>query len=96
LLNTVLEITGLRLTKNRKAMKIKVLLFGILAEKAGKDEMEVENIESSDALTVHLAAKYPSFADYKFRISVNHTLITGNKKFHEGDEVALLPPFAGG
>ncbi len=92
----VLEKTGLRRTKNRQAMKIKVLLFGILAEKAGRTEMEVENIDSSDALTDHLTSKYPSFADYKFRISVNQILINGNKKFRDGDEVALLPPFAGG
>lgn len=77
-------------------MKIKVLLFGILAEKAGREEMVIENIDSSNALTDHLTAKYPSFADIKFRISVNQTFINGNKKFHEGDEVALLPPFAGG
>ncbi|MBN1388570.1 MAG: MoaD/ThiS family protein [Bacteroidales bacterium] len=77
-------------------MKIKVLLFGILAEKAGTAEMEVDNIDSSNALTDHLTEKFHSFADYKFRISVNQTFINGNMKFQEGDEVALLPPFAGG
>lgn len=77
-------------------MNIRVLLFGILAEKAGIKEVKVENIESIDALTDHFNAKYPSFADYKYRVSVNQVLVNGNKKLHDGDEVALLPPFAGG
>ncbi len=77
-------------------MKIKVLLFGILAEKAAEDELLLENISSLKDLKEYLFGRYPSFADYKFRISVNQTLIEGNKKLKEGDEVALLPPFAGG
>jgi molybdopterin synthase sulfur carrier subunit len=77
-------------------MKIRVLLFGILAEKAGIKELKVENIESIDALIDHFIAKFPSFADYKYRISVNQVLVNENKKLHDGDEVALLPPFAGG
>ncbi|MFO7852543.1 MAG: MoaD/ThiS family protein [Bacteroidota bacterium] len=77
-------------------MKIKVLLFGILSEEAGIEEAEVENISSTVKLLEHLTGKYPSFTNYKFRISVNQTLISGDKKLEEGDEVALLPPFAGG
>ena len=82
--------------KKLNIMKIKVLLFGILAEEAGKQEMQVENIDNITALADHLKTEHPSFADYKFRISVNQELIDGNKKLKDGDEVALLPPFAGG
>ncbi|MEA1886766.1 MAG: MoaD/ThiS family protein [Bacteroidota bacterium] len=77
-------------------MKIKVLLFGILSEEVGIEETEIENISSTGKLIKYLKGKYPSFTDYKFRISVNQTLINGDKKLHGGDEVALLPPFAGG
>lgn len=77
-------------------MKIKVLLFGILAEKAGRQDFEVENINDIAALETHLISKYPSFANYKFRISVNQNIVDTNKKLNEGDEVAFLPPFAGG
>lgn len=92
----VSAITGWRHINKRKEMKIKVLLFGILSEEAGIEEMEIENISGTGKLLEHLRGKYPSFANYKFRISVNQTLIKGNKKLQEGDEVALLPPFAGG
>jgi len=77
-------------------MKVRVLLFGVLAEEAGRQELEIDNTGSIDSLKQHLLTQYPSFGDYKFNISVNHTLVRGNKELAEGDEVALLPPFAGG
>ncbi|MGM0666663.1 MAG: MoaD/ThiS family protein [Bacteroidota bacterium] len=77
-------------------MKVKVLLFGILAEEAGRHELELDNISSLEDLRKHVLAQYPSFAENKFNISVNQTLARGNKKLADGDEVALLPPFAGG
>ncbi len=77
-------------------MKIKVLLFGILAEKAGLEEIEVEKINSINELTKNLTGRYPSFADYKFRVAVNQVLVNKDKRLKEGDVVALLPPFAGG
>lgn len=82
--------------KKFEIMKIKVLLFGILAEDSGKQTLQVNDIDNTLALTEHLMTQYPSFAKYKFRISVNQNLIDGNKKLNDGDEVALLPPFAGG
>ncbi|MFP4488869.1 MAG: MoaD/ThiS family protein [Bacteroidales bacterium] len=77
-------------------MKIKVLLFGILAEKAGSAEVEVEDVSSLDELKKHIVVKYPSFAAYKYRISVNQSLADEDISLADGDEVALLPPFAGG
>ncbi len=77
-------------------MKIKVLLFGILAEKAGLEEIEVEKINSINELTKHLTGSYPSFADYKFRVAVNQVMVNKDKSLKDGDVVALLPPFAGG
>ena len=77
-------------------MKVKVLLFGKLAEEAGRHELELDKISSLEDLKKQVLAQYPSFADNKFNISVNQTLVRGNKKLADGDEIALLPPFAGG
>lgn len=77
-------------------MTIRVLLFGVLAEEAGRQELELDNVSSLDSLKKNVLAQYPSFAAHKFNISVNQTLARGNKKLAEGDEVALMPPFAGG
>lgn len=77
-------------------MKIKVLLFGILAEKAGSAVMELEDVSSLDELKKHISENHPSFAGYKYRISVNQSLADEDISLADGDEVALLPPFAGG
>ena len=95
-MNTVSEKTGWKHIRKKGKMKIKVLLFGILAEKADEDELILEDISSLKDIKEYLFGRYPSFEEYKFRISVNQTLIEGDKKLKEGDEVALLPPFAGG
>lgn len=77
-------------------MKTKVLLFGILAEKAGSNELEIEGVKSLDELKKHISEKHPSFSGYKYRISVNQSLADEDVSLADGDEVALLPPFAGG
>ena len=77
-------------------MKTKVLLFGILAEEAGLSELEVDNVSSLDELKKQIIEKYPSFSGYKYRISVNHSLVDDDVRLNADDELALLPPFAGG
>ena len=77
-------------------MKVKVLLFGVLAEKAGTSNLELEDIEDLDALKEHVMNKFPDFRHLSFQASLNRNLAKGNEKLSDGDEVALLPPFAGG
>ncbi|MEE4115455.1 MAG: MoaD/ThiS family protein [Marinilabiliaceae bacterium] len=77
-------------------MKIIVLLFGVLAEKAGAQRLELENIEDLESLKDYFNVKYPEFKELSFRVSVNQELVCGNIKLSDGDELALLPPFAGG
>ena len=77
-------------------MKVKVLLFGVLAEEAGLEEMEIPSVKTVDDLKHSIISRYPAFNKYKFNISVNKTLVKGNPELTDGDEVALLPPFAGG
>ena len=77
-------------------MKIKVLLFGILAEEAGKDEIVAGPVSNLNELKDIVLKQYPSFNKYKFNISVNHMILHTNTDLKEGDEVAFLPPFAGG
>lgn len=77
-------------------MKITVLLFGVLAEKAGAQRLELENIEDLESLKDYFNGKYPEFKELSFQVSVNQELVCGNIKLSDGDELALLPPFAGG
>jgi len=77
-------------------MKIKVLFFGVLAEEAGKNTTVVEDITDTESLKNSLAKQYGFLGKYNWMISVNKTLVRKNIRLKDGDEVALLPPFAGG
>lgn len=77
-------------------MKIKLLFFGILSEAVKEEILSISDIEHTDELNKYLQNKYPELKEYTYRIGVNQEIITDNVKLENGDEVALLPPFAGG
>ncbi len=77
-------------------MKIQVLLFGVLAEKAGESKIIIEKMKDIESLKEYMFTKFPDFKNLTFQISVNQSLIHENMPLKDGDEVAFLPPFAGG
>ncbi len=85
----------LKIVKN-KHMKIKVLFFGMLSEICRTAEMELENIENIRMLESYLWKNFPDMKDMDYRFAVNKEIIDGKYELKNGDEVALLPPFAGG
>ncbi len=77
-------------------MKVEVLLFGILAEKAGTSSLSIDGVGDIRALKKKIFINYPELENYSFRVAVNKNLVEDEEKLRSGDEVALLPPFAGG
>ena len=77
-------------------MSIKVLLFGVLAEIVSSQEISLNDVNNTNELIELLTTKYPKLNNVKFAISINHKIITNNTDLSENDEIALLPPFAGG
>jgi len=77
-------------------MKINVLYFGILADIVGCSEKIYENIPDVATLELHLNELYPDFKTYRYKFSVNQVIAELNTVLNDGDEVAILPPFAGG
>lgn len=77
-------------------MKIKVLFFGMLSEIIGTGSLELENMENIRILQSYLWKAYPEMKDMDYRFAVNKEIINGKHDLKDGDEVALLPPFAGG
>lgn len=79
-------------------MRITVKYFGAIAEETGTTE-EVLNLNetghSIDELKAYCIKKYDLEDDESIQLAVNQEL---NKKVRlkEGDEVAFLPPYAGG
>lgn len=78
-------------------MKINIKYFGILAETAGKNEevLEVQEGLSVAGLKDKQVKTYQIPDAESVQLAVNQNLNT-KVELKEGDEVAFLPPFAGG
>lgn len=79
-------------------MKVKVLYFAQVAEKAGvsEDEFDVEAGATSGDLLQMIEGRHERIKGLEFKIAVNQVLSQSTIELTENCEVALLPPFAGG
>jgi molybdopterin synthase sulfur carrier subunit len=78
-------------------MTLRIKYFGMTAEASGKEEEELLNHYSSiQELKEALFVKYPNLEKMNFKIAVNHTMIKADYDLIGNEEIALLPPFAGG
>lgn len=80
-------------------MKLSVKYFGMIAEDIGKQEEKIE-ISGQQISVAHLVElllkKYPDLNLKSFKIAVNQSIAENAAIINENDEIALLPPFAGG
>lgn len=81
-------------------MRVTVLYFAVFRERLGIDEESLELPAGSrvgDAI-VALAAKHEPIATLrtKFRVAVNQDFADDDHALADGDELALIPPVAGG
>ena len=78
-------------------MVFKVNYLGMLIDQTGKHE---ESISLSDnklsSLDAALKEKYPILKELRYKIVVNHEVASNDLEMQLTDEIALLPPFAGG
>lgn len=81
-------------------MKVRVRMFGVLAERAGRgeDEYDLPDGATGDDLLRALGERLPGAAGILGRISVavNREVVPSDRALSSDDEVALLPPVAGG
>ena len=75
---------------------MKILVFGMLVEDIGNDEVEIEVSADTESLKEILFNCYPALRTRQFMIAVNKQKINGNLELNPNDEIALIPPFAGG
>lgn len=74
---------------------MQVLLFGMIAEKAGVAEVTVEAM-SAHALKHELEQRIPGLDRMSYAIAINRRVVKEDLPLTGSDEIALLPPFAGG
>lgn len=77
-------------------MEIKVLFFGVLAEVTKTGFRHYSNVMSFDDLKLKIEDDFPETVHYNYRIAINKKFITSDPVLKDDDEVAFLPPFAGG
>jgi molybdopterin synthase catalytic subunit len=83
-----------------QTMKVNIRLFGSLREAVGGPTLEMEIADGSRVadLRIALGCRFPLVDELgaRMRLAVNLELANEDEKLSEGDEVALLPPVAGG
>ena len=82
---------------NQKEFVI-VKYFGIISEKTGKNEERIElTVNDISNFLKKIFLQY-NLEKFSVNISVNHKIINLNQPYNikNGDEIAILPPFAGG
>ena len=77
-------------------MQVKVLFFGVLAEVTGTSCKHYWEVNSFGDLRLRILYDFPEVSHYNYRISHNSEIVNQDPVLNEGDEVAFMPPFAGG
>jgi len=81
-------------------MKVRLLYFAVLRDITGKSEAEVSLAEGTRAGEVWEAMRrdYTKLAAYEHPplIAVNESYASADTLLHDGDELAFIPPVAGG
>ena len=77
-------------------MQVKVLFFGVLSEVTGTNCKHYREVKSTSDLKYRILDDFPEVVHYNFRISINNEISDNDILLNDGDEVAFLPPFAGG
>jgi sulfur-carrier protein len=77
-------------------MEVKVLFFGVLAEVTGTSCKHYFDTVTTSDLKLRIADDFPEIVHYNYRVALNSQITEGEQSLNSGDEVAFLPPFAGG
>lgn len=72
-----------------------VLLFGIIAEKAGARQISIAAADTRE-LRMRLVEALPFLPTLSYALAVDRKLLRDHRSLTGTEEIALLPPFAGG
>ena len=74
---------------------MRVRLFGLIAERAGSEFIEAD-ARSVEALRALLVERIAGLEALSYAIAVDRVIVRDDAPLSGSEEVALLPPFAGG
>ncbi|APD07964.1 hypothetical protein UJ101_02465 [Flavobacteriaceae bacterium UJ101] len=78
-------------------MKVKVKYLGLIVDhtKCKEEQFDLKTA-SFEELESQLRSKYTFLHDISYKITINHEFGKKGIMINEEDEIAILPPFAGG
>lgn len=78
-------------------MPVTIKYFGVIEEVTGApdESISLEEADTLEALKTYVLSKYEGIDELSFQLAVNQTLRESGS-LTDGDEIAFLPPFAGG
>jgi len=80
-----------------RAIKVRMLLFGPLAETVGEREIGVSLDEGTTALQLIERFQLSAMLDSGLRVAIDGTVLSNlDTLLHDAAEIALLPPVSGG
>ncbi|MCO6495762.1 MAG: MoaD/ThiS family protein [Bacteroidetes bacterium] len=82
--------------ENFKTNKLKLLAFGLVAERMNLSSIEIEDIYTVNELQEWIVRAYPQLKNVKYSIAINRKIVKADSAIPWGAEIALLPPFSGG
>ena len=83
--------------ESNRAIKVKMLMFGPLAEKMGTREIDVSLIDGTSLNDLALQFELVEMLSSGLRVAVDGHLETDlSRLLHDAAEVAFLPPVSGG
>ncbi|VAW35651.1 hypothetical protein MNBD_DELTA02-1144 [hydrothermal vent metagenome] len=78
---------------------VKVLFFGMLSAKTGTKvatvELEKDQTLLSEVIS-EIRSRYPELPEGPFIYAINEEQAAPDAPVKDGDEIAIMPPFAGG
>lgn len=79
-------------------MLVTVKYFGMIAEQTNnmQETIDLEKTISIQDLEIVILSKYPALKDSTYNIALNQKIENRENLLTNGDELAFLPPFAGG
>jgi molybdopterin converting factor small subunit len=77
-------------------MKVKVLFFGVLSEVTKTGLKHYREVKTIKDLIFIIQDDFPEITNYNYYISLNNELVNNDPVLNDGDEISLMPPFAGG
>ncbi|MCB0477841.1 MAG: MoaD/ThiS family protein [Crocinitomicaceae bacterium] len=78
-------------------MTVKILYFGMIAEKVGVSEEAIQsNFSDKESIKEYLEERFEFLCSMQYQLAINQSLTDELDANSDQIEVALLPPFAGG